>query len=78
MLFSLTTKDFKYKATSAGWFSKNFLKGDFLYQDIEILFENGKPKLQTHCGVILSMIMIGIMISYGYMKAIVMLDKRDY
>ena len=47
------------------------------HQDIEILFENGKPKLQTHCGVVLGFFMIAIIIAYGYMKIIIMIEYQD-
>lgn len=58
-------------------FSENIKKADLFHQDIEILFENGKPKLQTHCGVVLGLIMIATIVSYGYMKAGIMLNFKD-
>ena len=46
--------------------------GDIFSNEIEILFENGSSKHQTHCGVVMGFFMVAILISYGYMKAIVM------
>ena len=62
------------KESKVGCFEEYTLKGDVFYQDIEILFENGKPKLQTHCGVVMGFFMLSILISYGYMKTQIMLD----
>ena len=59
------------------WLSESIKKMDIFDQDIEILFENGKPKLQTHCGVVLALTMIFILIAYGYMKAVIMVDYQD-
>ena len=59
------------------WFSENVKKMDFFHQDIEILFENGKNKLQTHCGVVLGLFMIFILIAYGYMNAVIMIEYMD-
>ena len=44
---------------------------------MEILFENGKPKLQSHCGVLLGLFMVVILIAYGTMKLNIMLDYLD-
>jgi len=52
-------------------------KADIFSQEIEILFDSGKRKLQTHCGVVLGAIMILIIIAYGYFKAGVMLNYED-
>lgn len=52
-------------------------KADIFYQDIEILFENGKPKLQTHCGVLMGLTMIVILVLYAIMKADIMLNYLD-
>lgn len=41
------------------------------------MFESGKPKLQTHCGVVLSVAMVVIILLYSYMKAIVMFNHLD-
>ena len=60
-----------------GWFSEKIKKADIFYQDIEILFDNDKPKLQTHCGVVMGIIMISIILSYTYMKASIMLAYQD-
>ena len=59
------------------WLSENVKKLDIFHQDIEILFENGKPKLQTHCGVVLGLFMIAILLAYGYMKAEIMIKFLD-
>lgn len=58
-------------------FSTNIKKADIFHQDIEILFENGKPKLQTHCGVVLGIVMIVILVLYGYMKSLIMFNYED-
>ena len=52
--------------------SEKIKAGDIFSQDLEILFDNGNPKLQTHCGVLMGLIMASILISYGYMKAVIM------
>ena len=62
------------RVNSSSKFGVFIKKADIFYQDIEILFENGKPKLQTHCGVVLGLIMIMTLFLYGYMKAKTMLD----
>ena len=62
------------KESEASWLSDNIKMADIFRQDIEILFENGKPKLQTHCGVVLGLAMISILIAYGYMKAVTMFE----
>lgn len=67
----------KYLDVAESKFSAKIKKADIFYQDIEILFENGKPKLQTHCGVILGLFMIFILASYGYMKGNIMLNYMD-
>lgn len=41
------------------------------------MFENNKPKLQTHCGVVLSIAMVVIVILYASMKAIIMVRFLD-
>ena len=70
-------KNSKFLDVPESKFSTNIKKADIFYQDIEILFENGKPKLQTHCGVVLGLFMIIIMVLYGYMKADIMLNFLD-
>ena len=77
MLRQSTTRNSTFKETKTGWFSETMLKADIFHQDIEILFENGKPKLQTHCGVVMGLIMISIIFSYTYMKATVMFEYLD-
>lgn len=52
-------------------------KADIFYQDLEILFENGKSKLQSHCGVVLGAIMVTILVAYGVLKAQVMIEYRE-
>ena len=71
------TANSKIQETTVGWFSANILKLDIFYQDIEILFDNGKPKLQTHCGVVMGLIMISIIIPFAYMKTMIMIDYQD-
>ena len=65
------------KESKSSWLSDYIKKADIFHQDIEILFENGKPKLQTHCGVVLGLAMIAILVAYGYMKAVIMFDYLD-
>lgn len=83
MNHSLSTRRIKSLRNAAiveskpSWLSDNVKKLDIFHQDIEILFENGKPKLQTHCGVVLGLAMMTILIAYGYMKAVIMIDYLD-
>ena len=67
----------KIQSHKTSWLSDNIKKADIFYQDIEILFENGKPKLQTHCGVLLGLFMLAVLVSYGYMKLLIMIDYQD-
>lgn len=67
----------KYLDVPESKWSTNIKKADIFFQDIEILFENGKPKLQTHCGVVMGLVMILIIVLYGYMKADIMLNYED-
>ena len=67
----------KYLDVPESKWSTNIKKADIFFQDIEILFENGKPKLQTHCGVLMGFIMILIIVLYAYMKADIMLNFLD-
>ena len=52
-------------------------KADIFSQEIEILFENGKSKLQTHCGVVFGAIMVLLIIAQGVFKAGIMLNYED-
>ena len=56
---------------SSRWkdFSDWVLKLDLFSQEIEILFENNRRTLQTHCGVVFGFIMMFILIAYGAFKA---------
>ena len=67
----------KYLDVPESKWSSNIKKADIFFQDIEILFENGKPKLQTHCGVLMGAIMILIIIMYAWMKADIMFNYLD-
>ena len=67
----------KYLDVPESKWSTNIKKLDIFFQDIEILFENGKPKLQTHCGVVMGLVMILIIVLYAYMKAGIMLNYED-
>jgi len=57
--------------------SETIKKGDIFSQEIEILFENGKSKLQSHCGVVLGFIMVFVLAAYGFYKGGIMLDYLD-
>ena len=74
---SISLHNTSIKESTASWFDENIKKGDIFYQDIEILFENGKPKLQTHCGVLMGILLMAILISYTYMKANTMISFQD-
>ena len=52
-------------------------KADIFEQELEILFENGRHKLQSHCGVVFGFVMIFILIAYGVMKANVMFNYME-
>ena len=41
------------------------------------MFESGKPKLQTHFGLVMSIAMVVILVLYASMKAIVMVQFLD-
>ena len=58
-------------------FSTAVKKADIFAQNIEILLQNGRSKLQTHCGLIFGITMVTIMILYGIMKIIVMAEFKD-
>ncbi len=58
-------------------FGENLKKADIFSQEIEILFDNGKSKLQTHCGVVFSVCLVVILIAYGTFKAGIMLDYME-
>ena len=67
----------KYMDVPESKWSTNIKKADIFFQDIEILFENGKPKLQTHCGVVMGVFMVLIIVLYGYLKLDTMLNYLD-
>lgn len=54
--------------------SSNLKKIDMFSQEIEILFENNRRTLQTHCGVVFSVIMVTILITYGVFKTQLMVE----
>ena len=58
-------------------FSTVVKKADLFAQNIEILLQNGRSKLQTHCGLIFGITMIVIMLLFGSMKLIVMAEFKD-
>ena len=60
-----------------GNFSETVKKADIFAQEHEIMFENGKRKLQTHCGVVLGLFMVVILVGYSVMKAQTMVDYGD-
>ena len=57
--------------------SETIKKADLFPQNVEILFENGKHRLQSHCGVVFGFIMVALLILFGYMKAEIMLGYKD-
>lgn len=52
-------------------------KADIFEQELEILFENGRRKLQTHCGVVFGAVMVLTLLLYAGMKANVMFNYLD-
>jgi len=48
--------------------SETIKKADIFSQEIEILFDNGKSKLQSHCGVVLGLLMVTVLGAYGFYK----------
>ena len=59
-----------------GFCSKSILKLDPFSQEVEILFENNRRKLQTHCGVVFCFIMVSILISFAGFKSVQMFEYR--
>ena len=45
--------------------SENVKKLDIFSQEMEILFEDNKAKLQTHCGVVVSFVMFALLLVFG-------------
>ena len=41
------------------------------------MFEDGKPKLRSHCGVVFGLIMVIIIFLYAYMRGEIMLNYGD-
>ena len=58
-------------------FSNWILKLDLFSQEIEILFENNRRTLQTHCGVVFGFIMMFILFAYGGFKTQIMVKYED-
>ena len=54
--------------------SEKIKKADIFEQELEILFENGRHKLQSHCGVLFGFIMLFILVAYFIMKVGIMLN----
>ena len=54
--------------------SEKIKKADIFEQELEILFENGRHKLQSHCGVLFGFIMLFILVAYFIMKLGIMLN----
>ena len=61
---------------SEDWSSK-IKRLDLFSQEIEILFQNNKRKLQTHCGVVFSMLLVLILLTYGSYKAKMMMQFEN-
>ena len=57
--------------------SETIKKADLFSREIEILFENGKSKLQTHCGVVFGAVMVCILVLYGVWKGQIMVEYLD-
>lgn len=54
--------------------SETIKKADIFGQSNEVLYENGKDKLKTSCGLLFTLIMVFIIAGYAGLKANVMLD----
>lgn len=57
-------------------FSETVLKLDPFAQNIQILFENEKPKLQTHCGAVFGIVMVVIILAFAALKTDELLEYR--
>lgn len=64
------------KNRSSKW-GEYIKKADIFEQELEILFENGRRKLQTHCGVVFGAVMVLILLLYAGMKANIMFNYLD-
>ena len=60
-----------------GLFSRTIRKADPFSQDLQILFEDGHHRLKTHCGVVLGMLMMSLLVLYALYKGTIMLDYMD-
>ena len=57
--------------------SNFILKFDIFAQEHEIMLQNGKRKLQSHCGVVLGLIMVMILVFYASWKFQVMINYEN-
>ena len=57
--------------------SSNLKKLDMFSQEIEILFENNRRTLQTHCGVVFGFFMVFLLMAYGAFKTSVMISYEQ-
>ena len=60
-----------------GKWSSAIKKFDIFAQEIEILFEDNRRTLQTHCGVVFFAIMISILFTFGAFKCRILLEYED-
>jgi len=66
----------KKSCTVSKWVA-TMKKADMFEQELEILFENGRRKLQTNCGLVFSFVLFGILLIYAGMKANIMVNYLD-
>lgn len=57
-----------------GKWSRMIKKLDPFSQELEIMFENNRRTLQTHCGVVFGFIMMSILLAYASFKTSVMVS----
>ena len=57
--------------------SEAIKRADLFPQEMEMLFQDGRPYLQTHFGALLAVILVTILMAYGSFKAEIMIDYED-
>ena len=57
--------------------SSNLKKLDMFSQEIEILFENNRRTLQTHCGVVFGFFMVFLLMVYGAFKTTILISYEQ-
>lgn len=66
-----------FKETPSSRLSDTIKRADIFSQEISLMFENGKSKLQTHCGVVFGVVMFTIILIYTHMKLMTMINYGD-